>query len=36
MELLLSILVAATIAILSQAAGVDSRDLDPRCQPRAW
>jgi hypothetical protein len=36
MELLLLILLAAVIAILSQCAGADSRDLDPRRPPAAW
>ena len=36
MDLLLPILIAAILAILSQVAGVDSRDLDPRRQPAAW
>jgi hypothetical protein len=36
MELLLMILLAAMLAILSQVAGADSRDLDPRRQPATW
>lgn len=31
MELLLPILIVVLVALLSQVAGTDSRDLDPRC-----
>ena len=36
MEVLLLLLLVAIIAILSQAAGVDSRDAEPRCHRSSW
>jgi hypothetical protein len=36
MELLTAALLLAILGVLAQLAGTDSRDADPRCEPRAW
>jgi hypothetical protein len=36
MELLIATLLFATIGVLAQAAGTDSRDADPRFAPPTW
>ena len=36
MELLLPLLIAIVIGVLAQAAGADSRDIDPRCTTPSW
>jgi len=36
MELLIAALLVALLGILASVGGADSRDLDPRVQPRSW
>jgi hypothetical protein len=36
MELLIAALLVAILGIMASVAGTDSRDLDPRVQPRSW
>ena len=36
MELLIAFLLLAILGIFANTTGVDSRDLDPRNQPRSW
>ncbi len=36
MELLIAALLVAILGVLASVAGADSRDLDPRGQPRSW
>ena len=36
MELLIAALLVAILGMLASVGGADSRDLDPRVQPRSW
>lgn len=36
MELLIAVLLVAIIGVLAQAAGIDSRDADPRFREATW